>query len=454
MDLKGIKNIIIFIISMKISINFKGKWKTVKYISLILLILFALLNSMNFNDIINILLNRGYNPERILFYLNLGIMIVIMGRGLFPFYREVENVIPIMAPLPYSYKALFNFIYDICSPLMIYIVFFLSGLLFINPYYHISSFALTISVFVSAAIFNNLFRRIISTYEEIKLNGNFAIIIGIFVSFLLFLGAFTVYNKSIFFYFNITFTALLFVLFAVSSKFITNNKNKPLRTFNLRNPYINIIIENKVAFHYLKIGLLIKTGILSVFTIFYLEKNVYMFPIYFYWLIIPPTVFFTYYLNNFWGQNKEIYLLVHLSPFKRSKIFFKYILFSFILIAVDMPISLFFMLLNSKISAINIIFYSASSLSLILAGYITSLFFIRPIDKSNRVQLKNENISVGGNMLSLALISIAFFAKMNIKLEVIYIMLLIAAFILFFMKNNSLFNKSITKNAYNLHIFK
>lgn len=352
-------------------------------------------------------------------------VLFILVKDYIPAYRPNKNVISNVFPLNYGTKNTINVLYEFLSPSYLITLFFFAGVFFFNYYFMTIDLIISILMVLYSFSFNRLFKNILESNSIDNKNKLSTLAV---ISFLLLIVIIITLNSSLLSKYIIALISFIIVLSLLL--IIIGNRTyiyrEPIPEGNIGdNLYLNLLFINKKLRLPLIVGILLKTFVLTLFTIGLLEKNRIMFNNFILWLFISPAIIFTYFLNNFIGYQRELFLALELSSKRVTRLLSIYINSFLIIFSVDILISFVTLNINGLFNIKNTIYYLTASVCFLLTGIIFSLADPRLVLNKNPFIISSKSIPFIANLVTLSELVVLLLIRNNIWCEIILLLFIL-----------------------------
>jgi len=450
MDFRKIKNTILFLTKIKIENYFDNNWKYLK----ILLLIIGLIVMGFYLYLSDFLLEAEYNSQientNILFLLNVIPIIFISSANMFPTLKLKPNIFPNYYPLKNSLKITLNICYAFLNSFNVLFFMFFFILFIINDHYHFLNLIISYEILFYSFLANYSLRNLLeNNFSGTKIGNMIYVILFYILLIIICLSMYLSLLSNIILLLIFVLLNILILFFNYKKEQNTlskkNKKYYSYKTFN--NFYYTIILNHKPIRSSLLTGYIYKIIVLSLITLMLKLKNIMFLPPIFYWLFLSPIILYSYFLNNFFGFKRELFLVVELSIKKRIVLIKMFLGFLLICTLIDAIVFLIFIIVNNQLTTNNILFYFICFIPLSISGIIVSLLQAKSLGNSSSFKISNKNVPIIGNVLSAFSIILLFFLKSSI----IFQLLFLSFFIVLAIYMNHMFSKIYSNRKYLLY---
>jgi len=409
MGIREIGRLLKFLAGVRFRNYFSGKWKAFKFIAMTLLFVNVLIYIFLSDFLIRAQLQNKIQKFDSVSVITISLILMVLIKDNLPSYKRHRNMAAPFYPINYMISNLISIIYELTSPFYVFVVIYLVGLHLVNSYFTSVDLLLTLSFVLYSYCLDRLVKTSVERNFDISLLMQ---ILKVIFLVMLLAGSVTtmIFHALPKLYTTIIVVGITLFIFgrAVSQRgaYIASiHSHARIRT----NIYLSMIMGNGALRSSLFFAFLYKLIILGVFTLVWQVKHRAFMPWIFYWLLISPAGLFSYFLNNFIGFARELFLSFELSGSKMSTFSGIYYKTAIVILPTDMALSLPALFINGQIRLESLLFYFGSFISLTVIGLVLSFRFAKSIPKRITLQLSNQNVPVSSNLISGLIVVILYF---------------------------------------------
>lgn len=427
--------VLTFLFTLRVKRIFDFKSHPVKTIFLLLFFITAVAYGYMFARLYNSPeLQEKISPEQFAYYLILVLFSITFLRGFFPKYVPLHFLITNNYPISKIHKFQINLFNEFLYPFYIGITLFIVSFSFrINS--GAKEFLLNAFVWIFTA---HLLKRIVQFFVEYnfkELTKGLSLLTTLLAFIIYYL--FSAEGSKVF------IILILSILLLLLNYLLENNKNEyKWALYTNSKKYINVysiklFLHNKLlrptyilAFLVKLIFVIVSWSLYKSKGHFFSESEIFIY------LLISPLVLFSYFINNFFGFSRGMWLSISRTTtalYIYSKEMLKVL---YIPLIIDSGLTLSFFIISNKLNLANISFYISSIIILFSIGVLNSFYFPKRIKSLFSM---NGNTSILANIFSVLAVLILivltkYYFLANISASIL------GSFVLYYLTRNKVRN--------------